>query len=158
MAVDWADSLIKRAVIEPDGYLGWPGQWGRTKIINAGSGVDNLNEYNTDSFISDAMVFRPIVLLAREMATNPALKEKYGAKGESYLKLAGQLYEKWVERGGWREIEDGGMISVVLPYRDGRGQHGSGSVSTPGTIPATDSRTPTTRPTRSPAGCSRCGT
>ncbi|MGD0999517.1 MAG: hypothetical protein ABSA67_02355 [Candidatus Brocadiia bacterium] len=116
MAVDWADSLIKRAVMEPDGCLGWPGQWGRTKIINAGSGVDNLNEYNTDSFISDAMVFRPIVLLAREMTTNPALKEKYGAKGESYLKLAEQLYEKWVKRGGWREIEDGGMISVVLPF------------------------------------------
>jgi hypothetical protein len=116
MAVDWADSLIKRAVMEPDGYLGWPGQWGRTKIINAGSGVDNLNEYNTDSFISDAMVFRPIVLMAREMTRNPALKEKYGAKGESYLKLAGQLYEKWVKRGGWREIEDGGMISVILPF------------------------------------------
>ena len=66
--------------------------------------------------LSDAMVFRPIVLMAGEMIKNPALKEKYGAKGESYLKLAEQLYEKWVKRGGWRETKDGGMISVVMPY------------------------------------------
>ena len=116
MMVDWTDSLIKRAVKEPDGYVGWPGQWSRTAITSPGSGVDNLNDYNADSFLSDAMVFRPIVLMAREMTQNRALKEKYGAKGESYLKLAEQLYEKWVTRGGWRETKDGGMISVLLPF------------------------------------------
>ena len=110
MLVDWADSLIKRAVKEPDGYVGWPSKGA------AGTAVDNLDDYNADSMLSDAMVFRPIVLMAGEMIKNPALKEKYGAKGESYLKLAEQLYAKWVERGGWRETKDGGMISVVLPY------------------------------------------
>jgi hypothetical protein len=50
------------------------------------------------------------------MTKNPALKEKYSAKGESYLKLAEQTSEKWVKRGGWRETKDGGMISVTLPY------------------------------------------
>ena len=111
MLVDWADCLIKRAVKEPDGYVGWP------SFKAAGTDVDNLdNSFDADSFLSDAMVFRPIVMMAGEMIKNPALKEKYGAKGESYLKLAEQLYEKWATRGGWRETKDGGMISVVLPY------------------------------------------
>ncbi len=110
MLVDWADSLIKRAVKEPDGYVGWPSKGA------AGTETDNLDAYNADSMLSDAMVFRPIVLMADEMIKNPALKEKYGAKGESYLKLAEQLYAKWVERGGWRETQDGGMIPLVLPY------------------------------------------
>jgi hypothetical protein len=110
MLVDWTDSLIKRAVKEPDGYVGWPSK------AAAGTAVDNLDDYNADSFLSDAMVFRPIVLMAGEMIKNPALKDKYGAKGESYLKLAEQIYAKWVERGGWRETKDGGMISVTLPY------------------------------------------
>ena len=110
MLVDWTDSLIKRAVKEPDGYVGWPSEKA------AGTAVDNLDNYNADSFLSDAMVFRPIVLAAGEMTTNPALKAKYGAKGEAYLKLAEQIYEKWVKRGGWRETKDGGMISVTLPY------------------------------------------
>ena len=110
MLVDWTDSLIKRAVKEPDGYVGWPSK------AAAGTAVDNLDDFNADSFLSDAMAFRPIVLMAGEMVKNPALKEKYGAKGESYLKFADQIYAKWVERGGWRETEGGGMISVTLPY------------------------------------------
>ncbi len=110
MLVDWADSLIKRAVKEPDGYVGWPEKGA------AGTPVDNLDDYDADSMLSDAMVFRPIVLMANEMVKNPALKEKYGAKGESYLKLADELYAKWVERGGWRETANGGMISMELPY------------------------------------------
>jgi hypothetical protein len=110
MLVDWADSLIKRAVKEPDGYVGWPSKGA------AGTWVDDLDHYNADSMLSDAMVFRPIVLMAGEMMKNPALKEKYGAKGESYLKLSEQLYAKWVARGGWRETKDGGLIPVVMPY------------------------------------------
>ncbi len=111
MLVDWTDHLIKRAVKEPDGYFGWP------SFAAAGTDVDNLDKtFDADSMLSDAMVFRPIVLMAGEMIKNPALKEKYGAKGESYLKFAEQLYAKWAERGGWRETKDGGMISVVLPY------------------------------------------
>ena len=87
MLVDWTDSMIKRAVKEPDGYLGWP------SFKAAGTDVDNLdNTYDADSMLSDAMAFRPIVLMAGEMMKNPALKEKYGAKGESYLKLAEDLY------------------------------------------------------------------
>jgi hypothetical protein len=108
--VDWTDSLIKRAVKEPDGYVGWPGK------DPHGTQVDNLDRLFGDSMLAEAMVFRPTVLLSGEILKAPALKEKYGAKAESYLKLAEQLCEKWVKRGGWRETKDGGMISVVGYY------------------------------------------
>jgi hypothetical protein len=111
MLVDWTDSMIKRAVKEPDGYVGWP------SFKAAGTDIDNLdNTYDADSMLSDAMAFRPIVLMAGRMTKDPMLKAKYGAKGESYLKLAEQIYEKWATRGGWRETSNGGMISLVLPY------------------------------------------
>jgi len=111
MLVDWTDSMVKRAVKEPDGYVGWP------SFSAAGTDIDNLDKsWDADSMLSDATAFRPIVLMASEMIKNPALKEKYGAKGESYLKLAEELYQKWATRGGWRETENGGMISLVLPY------------------------------------------
>jgi hypothetical protein len=110
MLVDWTDSMIKRAVKEPDGYLGWP------SFKAAGTDVDNLdNTYDADSMLSDAMAFRPIVLMAHQMVTNPALKEKYAAKGEEYIKFAEQIYEKWATRGGWRDSKVG-AISLVLPY------------------------------------------
>ena len=115
--LDWTDSFVKRAVIEPDGYPGWPGQ------DPNGTEVDHLDRLVGDSMLSEAMVFRSIVRMSGEVLKNPALKEKYGAKAETYLKLAEHLYEKWVKRGGWRETKDGGIISVVLYYgldKDGR--------------------------------------
>ncbi len=108
--VEWADSLIKRAVKEPDGYVGWPGK------DPHGTQVDGLDRLFGDSMLGDAMVFRPIVLMSGEILKRLALKEKYGAKAESYLKLAEQLYEKWDKRGGWRQTKDGGLISVVGYY------------------------------------------
>ena len=108
--VDWTDSLVKRAVKEPDGYVGWPGK------DPHGTQVDNLDRLFGDSMLAEAMVFRPTVLLSGEILKAPRLKEKYGAKAESYLKLAEQLYEKWEKRGGWRETKGGGMISVVGYY------------------------------------------
>ena len=108
--VDWADSLIKRDVKEPDGYIGWPGK------DPHGTEVDGLDRLFGDSMLGDAMVFRPIVLMSGEILKSPTLKKKYGAKAESYLKLAEQLYEKWDKRGGWRETKDGGLISVVGYY------------------------------------------
>jgi len=108
--VDWTDSLIKRAVKEPDGYVGSPGK------DPHGTQVDNLDRLFGDSMLAEAMVFRPTVLLSGEVLEAPALKEKYGAKAESYLTLAERLCDKWVKRGGWRETKDGGMISVVGYY------------------------------------------
>ena len=82
MLVDWTDSWVKRAVKEPDGYLGWP------KPEAAGTKVDGLDSFDADSMLGEAMVLRPIVLMAGEILKTPALKEKYGDKAESYLKLA----------------------------------------------------------------------
>ena len=108
--VDWSDSLIKRAVTEPDGFPGWPGP------DPFGTQVDHLDALFGDSLLGDAMVFRPIVLLAGEVRRDSGLRAKYGAKAESYVQLAERLYAKWEQRGGWRPTEGGGMISVVGYY------------------------------------------
>lgn len=108
--VDWTDSWVKRGVKEPDGYVGWP------KAQAAGTEVDKLNQYDADSLLGEAMALRPITLMSAEILKTPALKEKYGAKAEAYLKLSEQTYEKWDGRGAWRETKDGGTITVVMPF------------------------------------------
>jgi len=108
--IDWTDSLNKRAVTEPDGYPGWP------KLQAAGTEVDKLNGYDADSMLGEAMAFRPVVLLSKKILDTPDLKKKYGDKAESYIKLAETIYEKWDKRGGWRETEGNGLISVVMPF------------------------------------------
>lgn len=110
MLVDWTDSWVKRGVREPDGYIGWP------MPKAAGTEVDNLDSFNADSMLGEAMVLRSAVLMAGEILKTPALKEKYGAKAEGYIRLSEQIYEKWDRRGCWRETKGGGMISVVLPF------------------------------------------
>ncbi len=108
--VDWTDSWVNRAVKEPDGYLGWP------MPKAAGTDVDALNIYSADSMLGEAMVLRSAVLMATTILKTPVLKEKYGAQAESYIKLSEHIYKKWDTRGGWRETENGGMISVVMPF------------------------------------------
>ncbi len=108
--VDWTDCWVKRGVKEPDGCVGWP------KAGAASTKVDDLEQWTTDSLLGEAMALRPVVLMSREILRTPALKEKYGAKAESYLRLSQQVYEKWDKRGAWRETKDGGVIGVVLPF------------------------------------------
>ena len=108
--VTCVDEIINLAVTEPDGYPGWPAP----DPDNQAPGTSAT--YNADSILGEAAIFRPIVLLACQMTTNPALQAKYGAKGQSYIQLAEQIYAKWVSRGGWRDTANGGMIPVVLPY------------------------------------------
>lgn len=110
MLVDWTDFWVKRGVVEPDGYVGWP------TAGAAGTKVDSLDDFAADSLLGEAMCLRPVVLMSAEVLRTPALKEKYGAKAESYIKLAEQVFEKWDKRGAWRETEGGGMITVVLPF------------------------------------------
>ncbi len=110
MLVDWADSWIARGVVEPDGYVGWP------TLGAAGTWVDQLNDYDADSILGEAMCLRAVVLMAGEINKSPRLKKKYGRKAASYIKLSEQVYEKWDKRGGWRNTEGGGSVPVVLPF------------------------------------------
>jgi len=117
--IDWADSWIQRGVKEPDGYLGWPKA--------AGASTSAVPDFTTDNQLGEAMGLRPLVLMAGEIRKTPALKEKYGAKAEAYLRLAEQVFEKWDARGAWREVspllakegpgevKDGGLW-VVPPF------------------------------------------
>jgi hypothetical protein len=110
--IDWGDSVIKRGVKEPDGCIGWPklDDDGVLEYLPAG-----VKERYTDTEVGEAMFLRPLVLMAGEILKTPALKKKYGAKAEEYLKLAEQIFEKWDSRGAWRETKTGG-IWVVPPF------------------------------------------
>ncbi len=58
------------------------------------------------------MGLRPLILSAEEILSVPALKEKYGTRADAWLKLAGQIFEKWDARGCWREVKAGGLWVV----------------------------------------------
>ena len=100
---DWADSWIQRGVKEPDGFTGWP---------KSGSGGMLAEGLLTDSLLGEAMGLRPVVLMAAEILKTPALKTTFGPRAEAWLKLAGQVFEKWDARGCWREVKEGGLWIV----------------------------------------------
>jgi hypothetical protein len=102
MLIDWCDSVIKRGVKEPDGYIGWPKA--------EGASTASVKPFTTDNELGDAMFLHPMVLMAGQVLKAPALKAKYGAKAEEYLKLSEQMYDKWIARGAWREV--GGLWVV----------------------------------------------
>ncbi|HOK57202.1 MAG TPA: hypothetical protein PKV21_06390 [bacterium] len=106
MLIDWTDSLLKRAIKEPDGYIGWP---------KKGSGGSYAGKFYTDSLLGEAMVFCPVVKMSKVILETPLLKEKYGKKAEEYIKLAEKIFEKWDKRGCWRETKAGG-VWVVPPF------------------------------------------
>lgn len=103
LLVNWTDSWIKRGVQEPDGFIGWP---------KSGSGGAFAQELYTDSLLGEAMALRPVVLMADEILKKPALKDRFGLQAEAYLKLAGQIFEKWDSRCCWRQVKDGGLWVV----------------------------------------------
>lgn len=103
MLIDWTDSCIKRAVKEPDGFLGWPK-----------GGMDASESFYTDSLLGEAMFLRPVVLLAGEVLKTPAIQEKYAMKARTYLDLAERVFDKWDSRGCWREVPEGGLW--VVPH------------------------------------------
>lgn len=116
MMVDWADSLIKRAVKEPDGYVGWPSEKA------AGTDVDNLDNYNADSLLSDAMVFTPIVLLAGEMTRGSGAQGEVPRQGR---KLPRARRKALREMGEARRVARNQRRRNDLrgpPVRDGQGQ------------------------------------
>jgi hypothetical protein len=103
MLIDGTDSCIRRAVKEPDGYLGWPK-----------SGMDAAESFHTDSLLGEAMLLRPVVLMAGEILKTPAIQEEFALKARTYLDLAERVFEKWNSRGCWREVPEGGLW--VVPH------------------------------------------
>jgi hypothetical protein len=104
LLTDWADAWIRRGVKEPDGHIGWPKA--------DGASTDSVPKLYTDNLLGEAMGLRPVVLMADTILKNPKLKEKYGQKAEGYLRLAEQVFDKWDERGCWREVPAGGVWVV----------------------------------------------
>jgi len=103
MLIDWMDSCVRRGIEEPDGFVGWPK-----------SGMDTTESFYTDSLLGEAMLLRPVVLMADEILKNPALKGKFDSQAQAYLRLAERVFEKWDSRGCWREIPKGGLWVVPL--------------------------------------------
>ena len=103
LLIEWTDACIKRSVKEPDDFLGWP--------KGDGGGGDS-KEYSADSLLGEAMMLRPVVLMADEILKTAALKEKWRAKAQDYLELAVQVFQKWDSRDCWREVKNGGLWVV----------------------------------------------
>jgi hypothetical protein len=101
--VDWTDACLKRAVMEPDGYPGWP---------KGDGGGGESREYDADSLLGEAMLLRPVVLAAARMIKDDALRPAYAAKGAAYLAFAERIFEKWDGRGCWRAVKAGGLWVV----------------------------------------------
>lgn len=102
--IDWSDSVVKRGVKEPDGFVGWPKA--------EGASTASVKPFTTDNQLGEAMMLNPMVLMAGRVLKTPALKAKYAAKAQEYVKLSEQVYDKWVARGAWREVKDGGLWVV----------------------------------------------
>ena len=100
---DWTRAWTARGVKEPDGFLGWP---------KSGSGGLVEENLYSDSLLGEAMALRPAVLAARDILRQPALKEKWGEPARAWLTLAEGVFEKWLARGSWREIKQGGLWVV----------------------------------------------
>jgi len=94
------DSCLKRAVKEPDGFLGWP---------KGDGGGGESKEYSADSLLGEAMMLRPVVLMADRIRKTPSLEAKWGGQARRYVSLANDIFQKWDSRDCWREVQEGGL-------------------------------------------------
>jgi len=107
LLIDWSDAVIKRGTREPDGYVGWPKE--------AGASTSAVPDFYTDNELGEAMMLRPLVLMAGEILKSPVLQGRYGQKARQYLHLSERVFDKWDSRGAWREVKEGG-VWVVPPF------------------------------------------
>jgi len=99
-------SVVSRSL-----HVGWP------KVGAAGANnIDHLDEYYADSLLGEAMVLQYVVRVSGEILGTASLEEKRGAKARTYVALSEQVFEKWDERGAWRDTTRGGMVTVELPF------------------------------------------
>ena len=103
LLIDWTDACLKRAQTEPDGFPGWP----------KGDGGGNASsEYSSDSLLGEAMLLRPVMLLAPKILRDNSLQFGYGEKTRSYIAFAKRIFQKWVSRDCWRPVKNGGVWVV----------------------------------------------
>jgi hypothetical protein len=101
--IDWGDSWTKRGIKEPDGFVGWP---------KGGENGATPGDYYSDSLLGEAMGFRPLILAAVDVGRDPALRAKFGVATDRWTKLAESTFDKWIDRGAWREVKEGGVWVV----------------------------------------------
>ncbi|MGO9545647.1 MAG: hypothetical protein ACLPPF_12750 [Rhodomicrobium sp.] len=124
--LDWTDACIKRAVYEPDDFPGWP--------KGDGAGGES-KDFKADSLVGEAMLLRPIVLMAQEIASTPALAVQWGTRAQAYLALAETMFQKWDTRECWRETGNGGLWVVPswgIDLQTGKWSGGYGERKTAG--------------------------
>jgi hypothetical protein len=92
--VRYYDFLISKLEKDPDGYLGWVGEYGYD------------SKYDQDALVGDAILWDGMLDFSVLVLENKDLKKKYGAKANEIVKLASHDFiEKNDKRGCW--IEDG---------------------------------------------------
>jgi hypothetical protein len=101
--VDWTDACLKRAVNEPDGFPGWP---------KGDGGGNESKEFTADSLLGEAMLLRPVALMASEIRKTPELEANWGTQAQAYLDFSEKIFQKWDSRDCWREVKDGGLWVV----------------------------------------------
>ena len=102
--VDWADAWLKRAVKEPDGFVGWPKQ---------GTGGLVEDQLFTDSLLGEAMALTPLVRLHGQVHRGGlSWRSEIDRKLDRYLQASEACFRKWDGRGCWREVKDGGVWVV----------------------------------------------
>jgi hypothetical protein len=100
---DWTQTWIARGMKEPDGFTGWP------KSGSGGAVEENLF---SDSLLGEAMALRPAILAARAILHDHALKAPFTDQAQAWLNLAESTFQKWLARGCWREVKEGGVWVV----------------------------------------------
>jgi|GEM_PF-765568 len=90
------DGVVAKLLKDPDGY---PGTIGPDIGVVSGGSV-----LWADTVIGDALVARPLLRFAEIVNSDPKLKERWGAKAQSYIDLATKMcWEKWNHRGCYYE-------------------------------------------------------
>ncbi|MFO1451609.1 MAG: hypothetical protein U1F61_25835 [Opitutaceae bacterium] len=97
---DWMEACTRRLVREPDGFSGWP------KRV---SGAEAQPVLYSDNMLGEAMLLRPVVLMAAEVLGETSLSVKWGGQASRALELAKEMHDKWTSRGCWRELSKGGV-------------------------------------------------
>ena len=94
--------LHRRAVKEPDGLLGWPKVSGQAGAI----------QIHADSMLGEAMMMRPMVLMADEILKTAELKAKWSGKARPIWTSPSAPSKSGTRAAAWRAAPEGGLWVV----------------------------------------------